>query len=188
MRRVKSIVFFISISLSCLFLSCRPQRQLIQTQQRDSVVISDVVTEKVVRIAGDSVTATLPLILVPDASTNTSEVPLIYKVKPAKVTIDGKRAKVDLQIKDNGEVEATAVCKELEEKVTVLERTVESYQSEVSEYQVRENLFKRTIASAKRTLKTVVITAIFLIVLLAFIRSKGGIASIISKLKTKIFK
>lgn len=171
-----------------MFISCRPQRQLIQTQQRDSVVISDVVTEKVVRIAGDSVTATLPLILVPDASSNPSESTTTYKVKPAKVTIDGKRAKVDLQISENGEVEATAVCKELEEKVTVLERTVESYQSEVSEYQVRESLLNRTVIAAIRTLKTVVITAVVLIALLAFIRSKGGILSIISKLKTKILK
>lgn len=167
-------------------MSCRPQRQLIQTQQRDSVVISDVVTEKVVRIAGDSVTATLPLIIAPGTTVKPSELPIAYKVKPAKVTIDGKRAKVDLQITENGEVEATAVCKELEEKVTVLERTVESYQSEVSEYQVKESLLNRTIASVKRTLRTVVFTAVILILLMAFIRSKGGILSIISKLKTKI--
>lgn len=169
--------FFIVGILSCL-MACRPQRQVIQSLQRDSIRVSDVVTEKVVRIAADSVTATLPIIIVPSFDTLPSTATrsgnaATFKVAPARVTIDGKRAKVDLQITDKGEIKATAVCKELEEKVTVLERTISNYKSEVTEYQVKESRFNEFKASVWRWIKVfclcfLLITAIAVVFKLGF--------------------
>lgn len=177
--------FFIVGILSCL-IACRPQRQVIQSLQRDSIRVSDVVTEKVVRIAADSVTATLPIVIVPLLSTTVRPgTTATFKVAPARVTIDGKRAKVDLQITDKGEIKATAVCKELEEKVTVLERTISNYKSEVTEYQVKESRFNEFKAAVWSWVKGILFSLLLIAVVATAFKLGFNPISILKKLFTK---
>jgi hypothetical protein len=166
---MRNFVFITGI-LICL-MSCRPQRQLIQSQQRDSVVISDRVTEKVVHIAADSVTATLPLLI-----TNN-------RAQPAKVTVNGKRAKVDLEISSQGEVKATAICKELEEKVNVMERTISYYKHQIEVYKENEPKFKQTLNSFESIVNTMVLIVVILGFL--FVMSQSGILALIKKIIIK---
>jgi hypothetical protein len=165
-------------------MACRPQRQVIQNLQRDSTVISDVLTEKVVHIAADSVTATLPIVIAPTSSAILLP-PTAYKVVQARVTIEGKRAKVDLQITDKGEIKATAVCKELEEKVTVLERTISNYKSEVTEYQVKESRMKGALAEMRSWFKGILFSLVFIAVVAMAFKLGFNPISIIKKIISK---
>jgi hypothetical protein len=151
---------------------------VVQQQNTDSTAVSVREVEKIIHIPGDTVFVSMPTIIVP----STGSVSGAPKYVPNVQTVETKRSKVRLEITTLGEIKATAICKELEEKVTVLEWTISNYKSEIKEYQVKESFMKRTIDSAKRTIRIILITLALLIVVYTAYQSRNIIVSIIKKL------
>lgn len=169
----------IIICLFCfLMISCRPQRQLIQSLKSDSVSVQVREVEKIVRIPGDTVVLVMP-VKVSDKTGYAINNPTFSEQHQ---TVETKRAKVKLEVNSKGEIKATAICKELEEKVTLLEKTVTNYKSEIQVYGQKESALKRSLNSAKRTLNTVLYTVVILLGLYAFIRFRSGLKSFVNKL------
>lgn len=163
-------IFFILGLFIVLLSACRSSRQVVQQSITDSTTVSYREVEKVFQIPGDTVVLLMPVQVYQD------------RFIPATQTAETKRASVKLEINARGEVKATAICKELEEKVTVLEKTISNYKSEVTEYQVKESLFNQALNSAKRTLRTIIYVVAILLGLYAYFRFRSGLKSFVNKL------
>jgi hypothetical protein len=143
--------FFIGIGLFVIMLSsCRSHRQVVQHDRIDSTTISYREVEKIVHIPGDSVSVTM------QASTNSdSGAPTFV---PQVQNIETKRTKVTIELTKTGEIKATAVSKDLEEKVTVLEKTITKSKSDITVVQDKENFLQRF----QKSLRTILITLVLI--------------------------
>jgi hypothetical protein len=166
------------VSLVCLFISCRPQRRLIQSSVKDSVNIEVKEVERIVRIPADSTSISMQAIVTGIPEESYKGVEFI----PQSQTVETKRTKVKLSVNSKGEITATAICKELEEKVKVLEKTISNYKKEVSVLSQSETAFKRAFKTAKTILNTILYTVVTLLGLYVFIRFRSGILSFIRKI------
>jgi 5-enolpyruvylshikimate-3-phosphate synthase len=143
--RVRNLVI-----LLFLLFSCKAKQELVQSEKVDSVRITEHYVEQVVHVPGDSVKASFPLIV-----ENNRPVPASVKVK-------GDRSSLKIQVTEQGNIEASAICDEYEAKVQVLERTVERYEKEAAVYREKETTFQKTIRDLHAALKygTIIIVVI----------------------------
>lgn len=119
-------IFFIAIGLFVFMLSaCRSHRQASTSSATDSTSVTFREVEKIVHIPGDSVKVTM--------SVETRQCLDSTTFIPQTQTIETKRTKVTIELTRTGEIKATAVSKELDEKVVVLEKTVTKSKSVISE-------------------------------------------------------
>jgi hypothetical protein len=161
--------------------SCRIHRQVVQHSTTDSTAVSFREVEKIVRIPGDTVVLVMPVKVQPSTNSGT----VAYAYTPSVQTAETKRSSVRLEISKSGEIKATAICKELEEKVTVLEKTISNYKSEVTEYQVKESRFNEFKAAVWRWVKGI----LFLLLLIAVVATAFKLGfNPISILKKLIYK
>ena len=169
--------FFIVIGLLVLMLSaCRSHRQVVQQETHDSTTVSFRNVEKTVHLDSDTVTASFTATVLPDA--NQKEISFI----PQTQIIETKRTSVKVELTNTGEIKATAISKELDEKVIVQEKTIRTSTNSVTVTEQKESWFKRTLNAAKTSFKTIVAIIVILAGLLAWFRFSGFIKSSISKL------
>lgn len=81
----------------------------------------------------------------------------VGKVKPTKAEAQGKRSQVSVEITEDGELIAQALCDEYKEQITVLERTIREYEEVEHTYKEKE----RSMSELIRHLKSAVIICIF---------------------------
>jgi hypothetical protein len=163
-------IFFIIGLFVILLSACRSTRQVVQQATFDSTAVSYREVEKIIHIPGDTVVLVMPVRV-----SDNRPMPMIQ-------TMESSRAKIRVEITRSGNLEATAICKELEEKVFVLEWTISNFKSEIKEYQVKESFLKKTIDSAKRTLRTVLITLVLLLIVYTVFKLGFNPISIIKKI------
>ncbi|HAQ21110.1 MAG TPA: hypothetical protein DCR40_18035 [Prolixibacteraceae bacterium] len=159
--------------------SCRSHRQVVQQITTDSTSVSFSEVEKVVHIPGDTVAVNMQV--QPDFKDNKDSKDSNSFI-PQRQTIETKRTKVTIELTKSGEIKATAVSKELDEKVTVQEKTIRTSASSVIVTEQKESWFKRALNTAKTSFKTVVSTIVILAGLFAWFRFRGYIKASISKL------
>jgi len=139
-------IFFISIGLFVVMLSsCRSHRQVVQQTTTDSTTVTFREVEKIVHIEGDTVSVNMTI--VPSTPSDSAKpVEFIPQVQ----MLETARTKVKIELTRTGEIKATAISKDVEEKVIVQEKTISNYKSEVTEYQVKESW----LAKAQKTLRS----------------------------------
>lgn len=174
-------IFFIIGMLVLMLSSCRSSRQVVQQTSSDSTVVSFQQVEKTVHIPGDTVSVSLVATLVP---TNT-ENGIIHEFVPQSQTIQTKRTKVNIEINRSGQIKATAISKELDEKVTVNEKTIQTSKSSVTILEQKEGWFKRTFKGFSRTFKTILATVLILLGVYAWLRYRGHFKSFVNKITKK---
>jgi len=150
MNRFSLIMGILVIMLS----SCRSHRQVVQQTTFDSTEVTFRDVEKSIHIPGDSVAVTMQAQLKDDLKDNKDT----QEFEPQSQTIETNRTKVTIEVTKNGEIKATAVSKELDEKVTVQEKTITKSKSEVTVVQEKESWFKTAMNSVWKSIKTIVIT------------------------------
>jgi hypothetical protein len=155
--------------------SCRSHRQVVQQTSSDSTSVTFREVEKIVHLEGDTVAASMQATV----SSDSGEKEISFT--PQTQTIETKRTSVKIELTKSGEIKATAISKELDEKVTVLEKTVTTSKSSVTVVEQKQGWFKRNFKSIVNTLKTILIIVIILAGLLAWFRFSGAIKSIVNK-------
>lgn len=141
--------YFFIIGLFVVMLSaCRSTRQVVQQTQKDSTSVSFREVEKIVRVPGDTVYMKVPVLVQPSISSGSGAI-----FKPIEQTVENKRAKVKLSVNSSGQIEVTSICKELEEKVSFLEKTITIQRSEIKEYQIKESKFNTFVNNIKKYVK-----------------------------------
>lgn len=147
MRAVSIILIILSL------FSCKAKRELVQSEKTDSIRITEQYREQTVKIPGDSLRLSFPLIIANN------------RPRPSKVEVQGDRSSLKVEVTEQGNIEASANCDEYEAKVMVLERTVERSQREISLYKERETALQRTIKDLKAFLKYGAIILVILAIL-----------------------
>lgn len=175
-------IFFIIGLLVVLLSSCRSHRQVVQQTTSDSTTVTFREVEKIVHLEGDTVAASMQVQL-KDNEDNYVSNDLAFV--PQKQTIETKRTKVTVELTTSGEIKATAISKELDEKVTVLEKTVETSKNSVTVVEQKEGWLKRTLKNVSKTFKTILVIVIVLSGLLAWFRFSGSIKSFVNKIIKK---
>ena len=89
--------------------------------------------------------------------------------------IESKRTKVTIELTKSGEIKATAISKDIDEKVTVQEKTITTSKSAVTVVEKKESWFKRTLRQAKGVVKTILISAFIVSLIYLFFRFKSKI-------------
>ena len=171
-------IFFIGIGLFVIMLSsCRATRQVVQQTTSDSTSVTIREVEKIVHLEGDTVKAVM------QASTSSANGVLNNDVSfvPQTQIIETKRTKVTVELTKSGEIKATAISKELDEKVMVQEKTITNSKSSVTVIEQKVGWFKRNFKSIVNTLKTILIIVIILAGLLAWFRFSGSVKQIVNK-------
>lgn len=158
----------IAAVLSIAFCSCKTAKLPIRATYNDSTIVEIREVEKVVRVPAETLRVTMPILFRDSVFV------------PATAMLESKRAKVVLEINQTGNVTAMAECKELEEKVTLLERTISTRSKEIEIYQEKENKLANAYRNVKRTLNTVLITVALVAVALLVFRYR--------KILTTLFK
>ena len=144
----------VSIILIILVLSsCKAKMDLVQSEKTDSIRITEQYREQTVRIPGDSLRLSFPLIIENN------------RPQPSKVEVQGDRSSLKVEVTEQGNIEASANCDEYEAKVMVLERTVEKYEKDLSVYKEHETALQRTIKDLKAFLKYGLIILVILVLL-----------------------
>lgn len=138
----KSCFFIVTFLL--LITGCRAVRQPVSVNVTDSTRVETRLVEKLVHVLADTVRTTL-LITVRDTSGRITPVQFV----PATTVSESKRAKVQVSIDETGKVEAEAICKELEEKVYLLETTIYNYRRQVELYEKNDGWLKATVKKLK---------------------------------------
>ena len=174
-------ICFIAIGLIVCLSSCRSHRQVVQQTTRDSTSVTFREVEKIIRIPGDTVVLVMPVKVQPSTSSGT----VAYTYTPSVQTAETKRSKVKLEVNSKGEITATAICKELEEKVNVLEKTISNYKSEITEYQVKESRFKEFEAAVWRWVKGILFSLLLITVVATAFKLGFNPISFFVKLFTK---
>lgn len=149
----------IFIVLCFLFIGCRAVRQPVYRSVSDSVKVETRVVEKLIHIPADTVRTTL-LVTVRDTSGRITPVQFV----PASAVSESKRAKVQVTIDENGRVEAEAICKELEEKVHLLETTIHNYRNTLELYEKHESWLKTSVKKLKGWLAVAVVFGLVILV------------------------
>jgi hypothetical protein len=146
--------FFILGLFVILLSSCRSSRQVVQQTRIDSTAVSFREVEKIIRIPGDTVVLVMPVKV---------KVPCPESVFiPMQQTAETKRSSVKLEVNEKGDIKATAICKDLEETIVVLEKTISNYKSEVTEYQVKESRLKSAMAEMRSWLNGILISLLLI--------------------------
>jgi hypothetical protein len=174
-------IFFIGIGLFVIMLSaCRSHRQVVQQTTSDSTTVTFREVEKIVHVDGDTVKAYMQALVKNDFKDNKDS-----KDNPGFVpqtqTIETKRTSVTIELTKTGEIKATAISKELDEKVPVLEKTVTTSKSSVTVTEQKESWFNRALKTAKTSFKTILTTVLILAGLFAWFRFSGTIKSFVNK-------
>jgi len=168
-------IFFIGISLFVIMLSsCRSHRQVVQQTTSDSTIVTFREVEKIVHLEGDTVAASMQA----NVSPGSGEKEISFT--PQTQIIETKRTSVKIELTKSGEIKATAISKELDEKVTVLEKTISKSKSTITEYQVKENPGKHFFASVWKWVKGILFF-IAVVAAFAWIYKFGNPVSIIFK-------
>jgi hypothetical protein len=141
------------------------------TEKKDSIRISEHLTEQNITIPGDSIRLSIPI------ATNDSG-----NLIPASICVHGERSGIKINVSENS-IQAVATCDEYLAKVQVLERTVESYEKEttalnttvqsrekdISVLKQEKSTLQKTLDGIKKTVKTgIIIAAVISIVAVAF--------------------
>lgn len=174
--------FFIAIGLFVILLSaCRSNRQVVQHERIDSTAVSYREVEKIVHVPGDSVKAVMQ---VQSKNENKKNADLndSQTFVPQIQQLETKRTKVTIELTESGEIKATAISKELDEKVTILEKTISNYHREVTVSEQKESAFKRFLNGVKKTTNTIFYTIAILLGLYAFIRFRSVLKSFVYKI------
>lgn len=173
--------FFISIGLFVVMLSsCRSSRQVVQQTQKDSTSVTFRDVEKIVHIEGDTIKVNMQAALDTPPSTATRSGDGALKFIPQVQNIETKRTKVTIELTKSGEIKATAISKDVDEKVTVQEKTISNYHAEKVIVEQKESAIKKAISSFKNWL----IWSLLAIVVFALIK----FASPLLKLFKTLFK
>jgi hypothetical protein len=169
-------IFFIAIGLFVFMLSsCRSHRQVVQHETYDSTSVSFREVEKIVHLEGDTVSASFTATVSP--SSGEKEISFV----PQTQFIETKRTSVKIELTKTGEIKATAISKEQDEKVTVLEKTVRTSTNSVTVVEQKEGWMKRTFKGFAKTFKTILVTVLILAGLIAWFRFSGTIKSFVNK-------
>jgi hypothetical protein len=144
MRNFFIISFVLLVSL---FTACRSTRQVVQQVKNDSTSVSIIPTWEKYKVAADSVRMSFT----PVISYRTGNGLIVYKQLSQKA--ESKRTKVEVKVDSTGIVYVTATCKELQDSILVLNKTIETFKTKVTEYQVKESKFTEFVNNVKRYLK-----------------------------------
>ena len=129
---------------------CKSKHILVSYHTTDSVKITDTYAKQNIIVPGDSVRITLPVIIEEN------------RPRPAVMKATGNRAKLKVELTNEGMIEASANCDEYEVQVDVLQRTIDRYRQDVSVFQDKESALQRTIRDLQVLLK---MAALVLVVL-----------------------
>jgi len=176
-------IFFI-LFLFVMLIGCRGNRQLVQQTTTDSTVVSFREVEKIIHIPGDTVSASMQVSFHSPASVPGDSI-IAPVFTPQTQTIETKRTKVRIELTQSGEIKATAISKELDEKVVVLEKTTQNYKSETTEYQQKESFLAKAKASAWRWIKGILFLLLLVAVIATAIKVGLNPISILKKFFTK---
>lgn len=136
--------YFFIISLFVFLLSsCRTTRQLVQQETKDSTSVTITPTWEKYKVASDSI----HLSFTPTIAYRTGS-GVVYKQLSQKV--ESKRAKIEVKVDSIGVVYVTATCKELEDSIMFLNKTIEHFKTKVTEYQVKQSKLTAFIDNVKR--------------------------------------
>jgi len=183
-------IFFIGLGLFVVMLSsCRNNRQLVKQITTDSTSVSFRDVEKIVHIDGDTLSVSM------QASTSSAigSLPEREAVEgisqqtfiPQVQILETKRTKVTIELTKTGEIKATAVSKDIEEKVTVQEKTISNYKSEVTEYQQKESWFTKAKAAVWRWIKGILFSLLLIAAIAVAFKLGFNPFSFLKKLFTK---
>lgn len=164
-----------------MFSSCKSGRHLVQQTSTDNTTVTYSNVEKTVHITGDSVKVKMQVQVARDkrdtGDMGTGEVSFVPQIQQ----LETKRTKVTIELTKTGEIKATAVSKELDEKVTVQEKTTQTVKNTVTVTEKKENWFKRTFKTIGTAFKALSIIAVILVLLAVWLRF-GKIKAFISNL------
>jgi len=183
-------IFFIGLGLFVVMLSsCRNNRQLVKQITTDSTSVSFRDVEKIVHIDGDTLSVSM------QASTSSAigSLPEREAVEgisqqtfiPQVQILETKRTKVTIELTKTGEIKATAVSKDIEEKVTVQEKTISNYKSETTEYQQKESWLAKAWHTTRGWMIGILFSLVFMAVIVTAIKLGFNPFSWIIKLFSK---
>jgi len=176
----RNSIFFIGLGLFVVMLSsCRSNRQLVQQITTDSTSVSFRDVEKIIHIDGDTVSVNMTAV----PSTPSDSLKPVEFI-PQVQTLETARTKVRIELTKTGQIKATAISKDLDEKVIVQEKTISNYKSEVTEYQQKESWLAKAKQAIVRWIKGILFSLV--LIAAAYVAFKKGLNPI-SILK-KIFK
>ena len=167
-------IFFIGIGLFVIMLSaCRSTRQVVQQTTSDSTMVSFREVDKVIHLPGDTVKVSMQAQLKDNQDTKDNQ-----DFVPQKQTIETDRTKVTVELTKSGEIKATAITKDVDKKVIVLEKTVTTSKTSNTVVEQKESWFQRTLKAVKKSFNTILIIAFIVVFLYVIIRFKGRILNI----------
>lgn len=145
-RLIRNILLTALITTMLLLNACKPTRVLTEYRVSDSTIVHEHLRDTSVHIAADTASIQL-LATIENLPVETDFKPVF---KAVSTTIKSNRASVKLQIKESGEIQATAVCDSLEIVVQVKDQIITNYRHEVAVYQEKEKKFFHIIRQIKR--------------------------------------
>jgi hypothetical protein len=166
-----------------MFSACRSTRQVVQQTKSDSTTVSYREVEKTIHIEGDTLKTNMQAQLnKPTENVGSEEKP---EFTPQTQTLETKRTKVTIELTKTGEIKATAVSKDIEEKVTVQEKTISNYKSETTEYQQKESWLAKAWHTTRGWMIGILFSLVFMAVIVTAIKLGFNPFSWIIKLFSK---
>ncbi len=131
--------------------SCQSRKSLISSSKSTKLSISELPVIHNIVIPRDSAVLRIPLEIDRD----------VGKPKPTKAKAQAGRSQIKVEITDQGELIAQALCDEYKEQITLMERTIREHEQSQLIYEEKE----RSMSKFVRQLKSAIIISIIAFVM-----------------------